>query len=70
MDKEKMDSLWKTLQSATQIKLLPYGEAVTIGGVFGEMRLAIEILQAEKRKLQAELDGRYITNKSKSNAGK
>jgi SMC interacting uncharacterized protein involved in chromosome segregation len=56
MDKEKLDELWKVLSSATNIGKLHYDEAVTIGGVFGQMRSEIERLKEEIEALREVID--------------
>lgn len=52
MNKERLEHLWKVLSSATQIDKLDYGEAVTIGSVFGEMKNAILHQQTRIQELE------------------
>ena len=50
MTDEELNELWHILASAANVKDLDYGEAVTIGGVFGQMKAEIKTLQrANKR---------------------
>lgn len=55
MNSKYLDHLWKVLSSATNINNLEYGEAVTIGGVFGQMKAEIERLQEENNNLKNKL---------------
>lgn len=59
MNEEKLDELWETLALATNIDDLEYDEAVTIGSVFGQMRTAIEALQAENQRLNRKYIEEY-----------
>lgn len=51
MTDERLDELWETMSSATQIKQVEYGTAVTIGSVFGEMKKEIVAQRDEIERL-------------------
>lgn len=56
MTDEYLDTLWKRLSSATNVKNKEYGEAVTIGSVFGEMKTEIKRLQEINKKYEFMID--------------
>lgn len=52
MNDEYINLLWERISSATNIKCLEYGEAVTIGSVFGEMKAEIKKLRQKVNEME------------------
>lgn len=56
MEQEKLDQLWSQVEHMNNLLKLDYGEMVTIGGIFGEMKAEIIELTAKLRVAELQLE--------------